>query len=101
MMAPMETNLFQHGADWALFFSTFALIFLAELPDKTAVAVLIMASQRHPFAVFLGVCGAYLVQNVVAILAGSLLTLLPHRSVHVGAGILFLAFAVWMWFEKD
>lgn len=97
----MEPNLFQHGADWALFFSTFAIIFLAELPDKTAVAVLIMASQRHPFAVYLGVCGAYVVQNIVAILAGSLLTLLPHWAVHVGAGILFLGFAVWMWIQEE
>lgn len=97
----METNLFQHGADWTLFFSTFALIFLAELPDKTAVAVLIMASQRHPFGVYAGVCLAYLVQNIVAILAGSLLTLLPHRAVHAGAGILFLGFAFWMWFHKE
>lgn len=99
-MRPMETNLFQHGVDWELFASTFALIFLAELPDKTAVAVLILSSQRHPFGVYLGVCGAYVVQNVVAILAGSLLTLLPHRYVHVGAGVLFLVFAVLMWFRK-
>ncbi|SRR5579871_2070695 len=97
----MESNLFQHGADWGLFASTFALIFLAELPDKTAVAVLILSSQRHPFGVYLGVCAAYLVQNIVAILAGSLLTLLPHRYVHVGAGVLFLGFALWMWFHKE
>lgn len=97
----METNLFQHGGDWALFFSTFALIFLAELPDKTAVAVLIMASQRRPFGVYLGVCAAYVVQNIVAILAGSLLTLLPQRIVHIVAGILFLAFAFLMWFQKE
>jgi Ca2+/H+ antiporter, TMEM165/GDT1 family len=97
----MEPTLFQNGVDWTLFFSTFVLIFLAELPDKTAVAVLIMSSQRHPLGVYLGVCGAYLVQNIIAILAGSLLTLLPHRVVHAGAGILFLAFAVWMWFQKE
>ncbi len=97
----MEPTLFQHGMDWELFFSTFVLIFLAELPDKTAFAVLIMSSQRHPLGVYLGVCGAYLVQNLIAILAGSLLTLLPHRVVHVGAGILFLGFAVWMWFRGE
>jgi len=97
----MEPNLFQYGADWALFFSTFAVIFLAELPDKTAVAVLIMASQRHPFGVYLGVCAAYLVQNIVAILAGSLLMLLPPKYVHMGAGVLFLGFGLWMWFHKE
>ena len=50
MIAFMEPNLLQHSADWTLFFSTFALIFLAELPDKTAVAILLMAAQRHAWA---------------------------------------------------
>ncbi len=97
---PMETALFQHGMDWALFFSTFALIFLAELPDKTAVAVLILASQRHPFAVYVGVCLAYLVQNIVAVLTGSLLTLLPLWVIHKTAGALFILFGALMWLRE-
>ena len=84
-----------------LFLSTFLLIFLAELPDKTAVAVLIMASQRHPFGVYFGVCAAYLVQNVVAILFGSALSLLPSHWVHMGSGLLFLIFAVLMWVQRE
>jgi|SRR5581483_2689713 len=97
----METNLFQQGADWALFFSTFGLIFLAELPDKTAVAILVLSTQRHPWGVWVGVCGAYVVQNIVAILAGGLLSLLPPHWVHMGSGVLFLVFAVLMWTQRD
>ena len=97
----METNLFQHGADWALFFSTFALIFLAELPDKTAVAILILASRNHPLAVFTGVSLAFVVQTVIAVLFGSLFSLLPPHIVHVGSGLLFLVFAALMWFKKE
>jgi putative Ca2+/H+ antiporter (TMEM165/GDT1 family) len=97
----METNLFQHGMDWALFASTFALIFLAELPDKTAVAILIMSAQRHPWGVWVGVCMAYVVQNIVAVLFGKALSLLPPHWVHMGSGLLFLVFAFLMWFKKE
>jgi putative Ca2+/H+ antiporter (TMEM165/GDT1 family) len=97
----METNLFHHGADWALFISTFGLIFLAELPDKTAVAVLIMSSQRHPFGVYVGVCAAYVVQNIVAVLFGSIFGLLPPEIIHMASGVLFIIFAFLMWFKRD
>ncbi len=101
MIPSMEPNLFQHGADWALFFSTFLVIFLAELPDKTAVAILLMAAQRHPWGVWAGVCLAYVVQNCVAILFGGILALLPPHWIHVGSGLLFLLFAILMWIKKE
>ncbi|HTC20691.1 MAG TPA: TMEM165/GDT1 family protein [bacterium] len=96
----MESHLLQPGFDWALFFSTFTLIFLAELPDKTAVAIVILASRHHPMAVFTGVSLAFVVQNTVAVLCGSVLSLLPPHIVHVGSGILFLVFAFLMWFRR-
>ncbi len=83
--------------DLKLFLSTFVLIFLAELPDKTAVATLIMATGDHPIAVFGGVAGAFLIQSLVAVCFGSAFALLPSEVVKVGAGILFLVFSVVMW----
>src|SRR5579859_5919667 len=97
----METHLLPQGVDWALFFSTFALIFLAELPDKTAVAIVILATRHHPYAVFAGVAAAFVIQNVIAVLGGSLFSLLPPHIVHVASGILFLVFALLMWFRKE
>jgi Ca2+/H+ antiporter, TMEM165/GDT1 family len=97
----METHLFQPGFNWALFFSTFTLIFLAELPDKTAVAIVILASRHHPLAVFTGVALAFVVQNIVAVLGGSVLSLLPPHIVHMGSGVLFLVFAFLMWFKGE
>jgi putative Ca2+/H+ antiporter (TMEM165/GDT1 family) len=97
----METNLFQHGADWALFFSTFTLVFWAELPDKTFVAILILASRHHPLAIFTGIAIAFVIQNIVAVLFGSVLGLLPPHIIHMGSGILFLVFAVFMWIKKE
>ena len=87
--------------DWPLFFSTFGLIFLAELPDKTAFACLLMGARNHPAAVFLGVAAAFAIQSLVAILAGDVISLAPQKWVHLGAGLLFVVFAVLLWREKD
>jgi Ca2+/H+ antiporter, TMEM165/GDT1 family len=80
-----------------LFLSVFGVIFLAELPDKTALAALVLATKYRPLPVFLGAALALTVQSLVAVAAGGLLSLLPPRPVHIGAGIMFLVFAVLMW----
>lgn len=87
--------------NYQLFISTFALIFVAELPDKTAFASLILATRNNPWAIFIGACGAFVVQSLVAVLFGRLFSLLPHSVTQIGAGILFLAFAVLMWRRKE
>jgi len=84
-----------------LFLSTFALIFVAELPDKTAFAALFLATCHHPFAVFLGAAAAFVIQSFVAVAFGSVLSLLPPLFVHLAAGILFLVFAVMMWRREE
>ena len=83
--------------EWRLFASTFALIFISELPDKTAFATFFLASQSRPLAVFCGAAGAFVVQSLVAVTFGRLLGLLPERIVHIGAGIVFLVLAVLIW----
>ncbi len=88
-----------HG--WALLTSVFGVIFLAELPDKTALAALVLATRHRPLAVFLGASGALTVQSVVAVAAGHLISLLPARPVHVLAGALFLVSAVLMWRRRE
>ena len=87
--------------DPALFASVFVLIFLAELPDKTAFAALLLAVRRRPLAVFVGAAGAFVVQSFVAVAFGGVLSLLPARAVHVGAGLLFLGFAWTMWTREE
>lgn len=84
-----------------LFVSTFALIFVAELPDKTAFAALLLATCHHPFAVFIGAAAAFVIQSLVAVTFGSLFSLLPPQIIHISAGILFLAFAVMMWLKDE
>jgi putative Ca2+/H+ antiporter (TMEM165/GDT1 family) len=81
---------------WQTFLSVFGVVFVAELPDKTALAALVLATRGRPFAVFVGSALALTIQSVVAVGAGQLLALLPERPVHVGAGALFLVSAALM-----
>src|SRR5256885_1002062 len=81
--------------------SVFAIIFVAELPDKTALASLVLATRHKPLPVFVGAALALTVQSVVAVAAGHLLGLLPPRTVHIASGVLFLASAIVMWMRKS
>lgn len=92
---------FNFTFDVPLFLSTFALIFLAEFPDKTAIAALVLATRNNPWAVFIGSATAFLIQSMVAVLFGSLFGLLPAHIIHIASGILFLVFAVMMWTRRQ
>lgn len=80
----------------ALIATVFGLVFLAELPDKTALASLVLGTRYRPSYVFTGAAGAFAVHVVLAIAAGSLLTLLPHRLLEGVVAALFLLGAVLM-----
>jgi Ca2+/H+ antiporter, TMEM165/GDT1 family len=77
--------------------TAFALIFPVELPDKTFVATLVLATRYRPLLVWIGVSAAFLVQCLVAVVAGGLLSLLPTAVVAAVAGALFLLGAVVLW----
>lgn len=74
--------------------AVFVLVLVAELPDKTAVAIFLLAGRYRPGYVFAGVAAAFAVHACVAVAAGSLLTLLPHRPLEAIVGVIFLAGAV-------
>jgi putative Ca2+/H+ antiporter (TMEM165/GDT1 family) len=77
--------------------TAFALIFPVELPDKTFVATLVLATRYRPLLVWIGVSAAFVVQCLVAVVAGGLLALLPTALVSAVAGTLFLVGAVVLW----
>lgn len=74
--------------------TVFGLVFAAELPDKTALASLVLGSRYRPVFVFAGVAAAFAIHAVLAVAAGSLLALLPHRAVEAVVAVLFAAGAV-------
>jgi putative Ca2+/H+ antiporter (TMEM165/GDT1 family) len=83
--------------DLAVVATTFALIFPVELPDKTFVASLVLATRYRPLLVWVGLSLAFLVQCVVAVTAGGLLSLLPEPVVVAASAVLFLVGAVVLW----
>ena len=75
--------------DPAVVATVFGVIFAAELPDKTMVATLVLATRFRPLHVWIGVAGAFLVQVGIAVAAGGLRSLAPERLVAAVSGVLF------------
>jgi putative Ca2+/H+ antiporter (TMEM165/GDT1 family) len=73
---------------------TFLAIFVVELPDKTFLATLVLATKYRPILVWLGVSLAFLVQTLVAVLLGHAVSFLPEEVVQAAAGLMFLVGAV-------
>jgi putative Ca2+/H+ antiporter (TMEM165/GDT1 family) len=76
--------------------ATFFLVALAELPDKTMIATLFMAARSKPALVWLGATSAFALHVVLAVVAGRLLVLLPHRVLETVVTVLFLAGAAYL-----
>jgi putative Ca2+/H+ antiporter (TMEM165/GDT1 family) len=76
--------------DLATIAIVFGSIFLVELPDKTFIATLVLATRFRPLFVWIGVSLAFLVQTAVAVTVGGLLTQLPKRPVEAFAAAMFL-----------
>lgn len=74
--------------------TAFVLIVPVELPDKTFVATLVLATRYRPLPVWCGVVAAFGVQCLVAVTAGRLLTLLPETPIRLVAAGLFAVGAV-------
>jgi putative Ca2+/H+ antiporter (TMEM165/GDT1 family) len=74
--------------------TVFVLVFLAELPDKTALASLVLGTRYRPIYVFAGAASAFVVHVALAIVAGRLLALLPHRALEAVVAGLFIIGAI-------
>ncbi|MFE1440745.1 TMEM165/GDT1 family protein [Streptomyces sp. NPDC058739] len=79
----------------------FGVVFLAELPDKTALAGLVLGTRYRASYVFVGVAAAFAVHVVLAVAAGSVLTLLPAQILSALTGVLFLGGAAVLLLKKD
>jgi Ca2+/H+ antiporter, TMEM165/GDT1 family len=68
----------------------FRVVFLAELPDKSMIASLVLGTRYRPLYVWIGAASAFAVHVVIAVAAGGALSLLPHRLVEAIVAALFL-----------
>ena len=78
----------------------FPVSFLAELPDKTMFASLVMATKGRPSQVWLGAAGAFVVHVAIATTVGvALFAVLPHRAVDAVVAAMFVFGAGYAWRE--
>ena len=85
--------------DWRIVGTTFLLIFVAELGDKTQLAVFARTLEtRAAWSVFLGAAAALVTSTILAVIIGGALTKLPDKvniGIKVVAGLMFIGFGVW------
>jgi putative Ca2+/H+ antiporter (TMEM165/GDT1 family) len=85
-----------HQVNLGTIATVFALIFVAELPDKTMIATLIMGSRYRPLLVWLGATIAFGLHAALAVAVGQLIRLLPHRWIEAVTALLFAAGAAYL-----
>ena len=82
--------------------STFALIALAEFGDKTQLTVIALSTRYDRKKVFSGVVLAFILVTGLGVLVGEgLLKIIPEEMIKITAGILFVAFGIWMLLSKE
>jgi putative Ca2+/H+ antiporter (TMEM165/GDT1 family) len=79
-----------------LLVTVFAVTFVAELPDKSLFASLVLGTRYRPGHVWLGVAAAFAVHVTLSVVAGGLLTLAPESVIDFVSAGLFLGGAIWM-----
>jgi putative Ca2+/H+ antiporter (TMEM165/GDT1 family) len=81
--------------------TVFGLVALAELPDKTMIANIVMGSRGSPLPVWVGSTSAFALHVALAVAAGRFLTLLPHRPLEIVIAVLFGLGAIYLLLVPD
>lgn len=81
--------------------SAFALLLVAELGDKTQLAVISMTAKHSmPLWVFIGATLALAAVTLLGVLGGELLTrFIPEKVLRKIAAVLFVGMGLLMWFD--
>jgi putative Ca2+/H+ antiporter (TMEM165/GDT1 family) len=75
---------------------SFAVIFVAELGDKSQLMALTFATRYRPGPVLIGITLATGIVHAVSVLVGGVLgAALPTRAIALIAGLAFIGFALW------
>ena len=88
--------------DWSLLGLSFITIFLAELGDKSSLAIFALSSSsKYPRAIFFGALIALIAANILGAIVGEELgELLPIHLVKIAAALGFIYLALHLlWFE--
>jgi putative Ca2+/H+ antiporter (TMEM165/GDT1 family) len=92
----MDLKLLFSTLEPKLFLSTFGLVFLAELGDKTQLATLSIAASGHSrLTVFLGAAAALILTSGIAVVVGAAIArVVPEVWIHRAAGVGFIIMGV-------
>jgi len=84
--------------DFKMMLTTFGMVFLAELGDKTQLATFCLSADcDSKSAVFLGSAGALVLSSLIAVLCGTAISrFLAPDYIKLGAGVFFVAVGIWM-----
>ena len=78
------------------FLIAFAVVFVAELGDKTQLVAMSLAARYHTLTVLAGITIAYAITNGVSVIVGGLLgAALPTTAISIAGAIAFFGFAIW------
>jgi len=82
--------------DWKVILTTFGVVFLAEMGDKTQLAAMTMAAQtKKPWAVLIGSSIALACVSAIGVAVGALLSqYLPLEWIKRGAAVAFIIIGV-------
>ncbi|MEE8390670.1 MAG: TMEM165/GDT1 family protein, partial [Anaerolineae bacterium] len=82
--------------DWNILLSTFGLVFIAELGDKTQLAVVAQTCKyRHPWAVFLGASLALTAVTALGVIGGQILgQIVPQSLLQTIAALAFVVMGI-------
>lgn len=88
--------------NWKLLLSSFIMIFIAELGDKTQLATFTLAAEsKSPVVVFIGCGSALLVTTFLGVFFGDIITrIIPLHIIKYLAGVVFIGFGIMMLFGK-
>ncbi len=87
--------------DWKILLSTFTLLFVAELGDKTQLAVISMTCKHgKPWPVFIGATLALVLVTLLGVIGGRMvISVVPASVMTKVAAAAFVVLGVLMWFE--
>ncbi|MBO3832843.1 MAG: TMEM165/GDT1 family protein [Candidatus Brockarchaeota archaeon] len=76
--------------------ASFLLVVVAELGDKTQIAIITLSSHHNALLVFTGgILALLLVSGLGVVIGGTLATVIPLPVIRVASAVLFLAFGVY------
>jgi putative Ca2+/H+ antiporter (TMEM165/GDT1 family) len=87
--------------NWKVFAATFAALFVAELGDKTQLAVISLSTDsKKPLSVFVAAVLALALVTLIGVLFGeALVRIVPAEYLKRAAAVLFVVIGGLMWFK--